>query len=31
MNQAVNKGTKEPLNDSGNDYGNMRAVQEIKQ
>jgi hypothetical protein len=26
MNQAVIKGTKEPFNDSSNDYGNMRAV-----
>jgi hypothetical protein len=31
MDQAIINGTKEPFNDSSNDYGNMRAVQKIKQ
>jgi hypothetical protein len=27
MNQAGTKGTKEPFNESSNNYGHMRAVQ----
>jgi hypothetical protein len=30
MNQAGTKGTKEPFNESSNNYGHMRAVQWIK-
>jgi hypothetical protein len=31
MNQAVNKGTKVPFNESSNEYGHMSDVQGIKQ